>query len=92
MNIHSPIQDIGRRSPRFDAPDKTTGKEVFASDVYPENMLWAGVLRANIPHGEILARAANLARLAETPITDVRASADYRRQVAGNIVLRLAAL
>jgi xanthine dehydrogenase FAD-binding subunit len=29
---------------------------------------------------------------AVTPISDVRASADYRRQVAGNLLLRLAAL
>ena len=36
--------------------------------------------------------AADLARAAVNPITDVRAGADYRRRVAGNMVLRLAAL
>ena len=39
---------------------------------------------------ETLERAANLARKAVAPIDDVRASADYRRQVAGNLLLRLA--
>lgn len=34
--------------------------------------------------------AADLARAAVDPITDVRAGADYRRTVAGNMVLRLA--
>ncbi|MBA3013252.1 MAG: xanthine dehydrogenase family protein subunit M [Proteobacteria bacterium] len=41
---------------------------------------------------EALLRVADLARAAVEPITDVRASADYRRRVAGNMVLRLAAL
>ena len=50
MNNPSSIQDIGQRSPRFDAPDKTRGKETFASDVYSENLLWAGALRAGIAH------------------------------------------
>ena len=53
MNDKSPIQDIGRRSARFDARDKALGKEMFASDVYPDNMLWAGAYRPGIPHGEI---------------------------------------
>ncbi|MBU4129545.1 MAG: xanthine dehydrogenase family protein molybdopterin-binding subunit [Proteobacteria bacterium] len=53
MKTLSFIEDIGRRSPRFDAPDKARGKEKFASDLYPENLLWAGALRAGIPHGEI---------------------------------------
>lgn len=39
-----------------------------------------------------LKEAAALAREAVSPISDVRASADYRRQVAGNLLLRLAAL
>lgn len=39
-----------------------------------------------------LRNAAKLAQEAVSPINDVRASADYRRQVAGNLMLRLAAL
>ena len=38
-----------------------------------------------------LNHAANLVRAAVSPIDDVRATADYRRQVAGNLVLRLKA-
>ena len=33
--------------------------------------------------------AAQLVREAVRPISDVRATADYRRQVAGNLLLRL---
>ncbi len=49
----SPAQTIGSRSRRFDAMDKACGKERFASDDYPEGMLWAGALRAKVPHGLI---------------------------------------
>ena len=41
---------------------------------------------------EGLAPAADAAREAVSPISDLRASADYRRQLAGNLVLRLAML
>ena len=39
---------------------------------------------------ESLSRAAALVRARVVPISDVRASADYRRRVAGNLLLRLA--
>lgn len=39
-----------------------------------------------------LSRVAQIVREQVQPIDDVRASADYRRQVAGNLLLRLAAL
>lgn len=39
-----------------------------------------------------LEHAATLARSVVSPISDVRASADYRRKVTGNLLLRLAAL
>lgn len=44
-------QAIGKRSRRFDALDKACGRERFASDEYPEGLLWAGALRAGVPHG-----------------------------------------
>ncbi|QGY41869.1 molybdopterin-dependent oxidoreductase [Pseudodesulfovibrio cashew] len=47
------VQTIGSRSRRFDAMDKACGRERFASDEYPEGMLWAGALRAGVPHGVI---------------------------------------
>jgi xanthine dehydrogenase FAD-binding subunit len=40
----------------------------------------------------VLEQAAVLVRKAVTPIDDVRASADYRRLVAGNLLLRLSAV
>jgi xanthine dehydrogenase FAD-binding subunit len=39
-----------------------------------------------------LRQAASLARKAVSPISDIRASADYRRSVAGNLLLRLSSL
>lgn len=38
---------------------------------------------------EVLEKAAAIARRAVSPMDDVRAGADYRRQVAGNLLLRL---
>lgn len=40
----------------------------------------------------VLGRAASMVRATVQPIDDLRASADYRRQVAGNLLLRLAVL
>jgi CO/xanthine dehydrogenase FAD-binding subunit len=39
---------------------------------------------------QVLEKAAQMARAMVKPIDDIRASADYRRQVAGNLLLRLA--
>jgi len=39
---------------------------------------------------EVLEKAGQLARAMVKPIDDIRASGDYRRQVAGNLLLRLA--
>lgn len=38
---------------------------------------------------QVLEKAAQMARAMVKPIDDIRASADYRRQVAGNLLLRL---
>jgi len=58
-------QTIGSRVRRFDAPDKALGRERFASDEYPEGMLWAGALRAGVPHG--LVRGVDTARAETMP-------------------------
>jgi CO/xanthine dehydrogenase FAD-binding subunit len=47
------------------------------------------LLEGNPLSPENLEKAALLARRAVSPIDDVRAGADYRRQVAGNLLLRL---
>ena len=46
-------------------------------------------LRGRELNQETLTEAARLTRLAVNPIDDIRASADYRRRVAGNLLLRL---
>ncbi|MDD3311444.1 xanthine dehydrogenase family protein molybdopterin-binding subunit [Pseudodesulfovibrio sp.] len=61
----SPLPSMGSRSRRFDAPDKALGRERFAADEYPENLLWAGALRAGAPHG--LVRGVDTARAEAMP-------------------------
>jgi len=58
-------QTIGTRARRFDAPDKALGRERFASDEYPENLLWAGALRTGVAHG--LVRGVDTARAKAMP-------------------------
>ncbi len=45
--------EIGKDFLRPDAPAKVTGTEHYAVDHYGENLLWAGVRRAGVPHGLI---------------------------------------
>ncbi|MEN6484650.1 MAG: molybdopterin cofactor-binding domain-containing protein, partial [Syntrophobacteraceae bacterium] len=45
--------EVGYPTPRFDARSKVTGEEKYAADLYPENLLWIGVKRANAAHGTI---------------------------------------
>ena len=47
------IPEIGRSVPRADALAKVTGVEKYTVDHYGENLLWAGVRRAGVPHGFI---------------------------------------
>jgi len=46
---------IGAPLPRTDARSKATGREIFAADHYPANLLWAGVKRAGVAHGRLRA-------------------------------------
>jgi CO/xanthine dehydrogenase FAD-binding subunit len=46
-------------------------------------------LEGNSLSPDVLEKAAAIARSAVSPIDDMRATADYRRQVAGNLLLRL---
>jgi len=48
-------------------------------------------LAGNLLSETILAEAGLLAQKAVSPIDDIRASADYRRKIAGNLLLRIAA-
>lgn len=47
------VPEIGKALPRADAAAKATGSEKYAADWYGENILWAGVKRAGVPHGRI---------------------------------------
>lgn len=48
-NKHIPSK-VGNSMCRMDALNKASGQEKFAADFYCDNMLWAGVKRAHIPH------------------------------------------
>ncbi|VBB46576.1 Molybdopterin dehydrogenase FAD-binding [uncultured Desulfatiglans sp.] len=50
------------------------------------------LLAGERPSREVFERAAALARAAVAPIDDIRASAEYRRTVSGNLLLRLLSL
>jgi CO/xanthine dehydrogenase Mo-binding subunit len=44
---------IGTSVPRLDAYDKVTGKEKYAADYYGDDLVWAGVRRAGVPHATL---------------------------------------
>ncbi len=51
--MRNEMMEVGHAVARFDAHAKVTGKEKYAIDHYGEDLLWAGVKRAGIPHGMI---------------------------------------
>lgn len=53
MNNENGIYRIGRTHPRRDALSKVTGSERYAGDYFGEDMLFAGVKRAGVPHARI---------------------------------------
>lgn len=44
---------IGTNLPRADGPDKVSGREKYAADLYPEGMLWAGIKTSGYAHALI---------------------------------------
>ena len=48
------VREIGCTAPRLDAIDKVKGSAVFAADLYPAELLWAGVNRPSFPHARVL--------------------------------------
>jgi len=46
--------EVGVPVPRCDARAKVTGEEKYAIDHYADDLLWAGVKRAGIPHGRLV--------------------------------------
>jgi len=57
---HNLLQ-IGTSAPRGDALAKARGTEPFAADCYPENLIWAGAVRAGVPHGRLISVDASAA-------------------------------
>lgn len=44
---------IGTILPRADGPNKVSGREKYAADLYPERMLWAGIKTSDYAHALI---------------------------------------
>jgi len=64
-DLKSVVPEVGLPFPRVDAAAKVTGVEKFAVDYYGDDLLWAGVKRAGIPHGRI--RLVDTTAAAEIP-------------------------
>ncbi len=56
------VYQIGENMPKPDAFTKVTGTERFAADCYGEDLLWAGVKRAGVPHARIVGIGTEAAR------------------------------
>ena len=54
MSVNTYIPEIGRALPRADGAAKASGTERFAVDEYGDNLAWAGVKRAGVPHGRLI--------------------------------------
>jgi CO/xanthine dehydrogenase Mo-binding subunit len=61
MTMDERQMEIGRPEIRGDAPAKARGRELFSADIYPDNLVWAGAVRAGIPHGRLLSLDASAA-------------------------------
>jgi CO/xanthine dehydrogenase Mo-binding subunit len=54
MNTGEKPLRVGRSEIRADARAKAEGSEPFAVDFYPPSLIWAGAVRAKLPHGRLL--------------------------------------
>jgi CO/xanthine dehydrogenase Mo-binding subunit len=46
--------EIGKPEIRGDAVAKASGKERFSADYFPDDLIWAGAVRAGVPSGRLL--------------------------------------
>lgn len=74
MNPREPLQ-VGRSEIRCDAAAKAAGTEPYAADLYPENLLWVGAVRAGVASGRLLSVAPEAA-LAVSGVIRVLTAAD----------------
>lgn len=54
MTARKPLE-IGKPEIRGDAAAKTSGKELFSADYFPDDLIWAGAVRAGVASGRLLA-------------------------------------
>lgn len=54
MTTSTAYSVIGKKTTKADAIAKVSGKARFATDIYLPNMLWARVLRSDVPHARIV--------------------------------------
>ncbi|MEA5115816.1 MAG: xanthine dehydrogenase family protein molybdopterin-binding subunit [Geobacteraceae bacterium] len=87
MNGERQALEIGRPAARGDAPAKASGQERFASDHYPGDMVWAGAVRAGVPHGRLLGVDA-AAALAVPGVLRVLTAADVPGPNRHGIILK----
>ena len=48
-----PLSIVGRRIPKLDAPEKVTGRTLYADDLRLPGLLWGAILRSPLPHARI---------------------------------------
>jgi len=61
----TPLQTVGRPTPRIDAVERVTGKATYTRDVFLPGMLYASVLRSPHPHARI--RRIDISKAAAMP-------------------------
>ncbi|ACN16473.1 putative CO dehydrogenase flavoprotein [Desulforapulum autotrophicum HRM2] len=90
MNIKPP-PEIGISTLRPDAFTKVKGVERFTIDrpCIVQSRKTEAFLCGSPLEPEVLEMAAELARVAVSPISDVRATKAYRRDVAGRLLMRM---
>ena len=49
-----PLKTVGHDIPRIDAYERVTGKATYNRDIKLPGMLYARVLRSNVPHANII--------------------------------------
>ena len=48
-----PLSIVGQRIPKLDAPEKVTGRTLYADDLRLPGLLWGAILRSPLPHARI---------------------------------------
>jgi CO/xanthine dehydrogenase Mo-binding subunit len=89
-------QGVGSRTPKIDSAAKVTGAARYGSDIHPDGLLHAAVLRSTHPHGELVSVDASAAEAldgvaAVVERTDLMGVFDARVRHYGDIIAAVAA-